>query len=336
MNILILHYNNDPYHHGGAETVTADWVTGLMERGHQVTRSALRPQDHVPVDHDVVLVGTMHPTDLTLERTANALRYNGPSLWFLHDYWPFCPSRMCLAEHDRGCSATTGVCGNECGAFTNGRYTFNRDPWLDVCRDVIREQTVAVANDTTADMLVRNGQPVHYVLPLGIDVRMFAPGEKHNDPIITTSSAWAAYPTKGMHILKEACQGKAWGVSLMTGLPRTKVAEVLAETDIYVFPSCYEETWGLCLTEAMASGCACVASDVAGAKAQIEDGYNGVIVPKRNPEALAEAVERLIADRDLRRTLGGNARATVEQRFTVQHMAERFEKALMEVANVST
>lgn len=68
MNILILHYNDDPRLHGGAETVTGDWVTGLRERGHQVTRSALRAQDHIPVEHDVVLVGTMHPTDLTLDQ----------------------------------------------------------------------------------------------------------------------------------------------------------------------------------------------------------------------------------------------------------------------------
>ena len=55
----------------------------------------------------------------------------------------------------------------------------------------------------------------------------------------------------------------------MAGLPREKVAEGLKKAHIYVFPSVYEETWGLCLNEAMASGCACIASDVAGARAQI-------------------------------------------------------------------
>jgi len=327
MKVLLIHYNcNSPgAGGGGAETVTLAWREGLQARGHTV--EWWTGQGPAPQDFDIALVGTMHVVDRYMRRTANAVA-SRPYVLFLHDYWPFCPSRMCLVENDRTCPATTDTCNNECGAFHGTTCVHTGDPWTREASEFARRSTIVVANPTTAAICERNGFHVKHILPLGVDAQMFTPAEKRDR--IITSSAWAAYPTKGMHILQQACAGRTWGADVLTGLPRTRVAEELATSTVYIFPSCYEETWGLCLTEAMACGCACIASDVAGPKAQIRDGETGILVRRRDPMALRRAVETVLCDRAMAARLGAAARAAVEREFTITRMAERLEHILME------
>jgi mannosyltransferase len=139
-----------------------------------------------------------------------------------------------------------------------------------------------------------------------------------------------------MGVLKEAIKGSSITANLLTHLPRDQVAEGLKRADIYVFPSIYEETWGLCLNEAMASGCACVASDVAGARAQIESGITGVLVPPRDPLALRETLDWLIEDGESRRALGAAARAHVERDHSLDAMARRWEEVYRQVMRRDT
>lgn len=94
--------------------------------------------------------------------------------------------------------------------------------------------------------------------------------------------------------------------------------------DVFVFPS-VAEGFGLALLEAMASGCAVVASRVEGIAEVIEDGVDGLFVPPRDPQALAQAVLRLHADATLRRALGQQARRTVQRRFSVATGIPRVE-----------
>ena len=61
----------------------------------------------------------------------------------------------------------------------------------------------------------------------------------------------------------------------------------------------------------------------------IRDGETGLLVPPDDPEALAKALQRLIADAELRRRLGDAARAHVAKDFTVERMADRFVAALI-------
>ena len=56
-----------------------------------------------------------------------------------------------------------------------------------------------------------------------------------------------------MHVLKAALRGTDIKANLLAHMPREMVAEELRKADIHVFPSVYEETFGLCLVEAMAS-----------------------------------------------------------------------------------
>jgi glycosyltransferase involved in cell wall biosynthesis len=76
------------------------------------------------------------------------------------------------------------------------------------------------------------------------------------------------------------------------------------------------------LLEAMACGLPCVAYRLPGATdALIDDGRTGLLVDPDRPEALAAAVQRLVADPALRETLGRAAREQVLARSTIRHSA---------------
>jgi glycosyltransferase involved in cell wall biosynthesis len=189
---------------------------------------------------------------------------------------------------------------------------------------IVNKSPVVALNGYTADIFRRNGVRCAHVAELGIDTGLFRPGTKQTGSVYA-SSAWAGHPVKGMQFVKEAIRGSGVEVNVITGMPREKVAEALREVDIYVFPSVYEETFGLCLCEAMAAGCACIASDVAGARAQIQDGVTGLLVPPRDAKRLRYYIDMLRDNPGLARSLGEAARAHVEADHSLEAMAARWE-----------
>jgi len=111
------------------------------------------------------------------------------------------------------------------------------------------------------------------------------------------------------------------------------VAEMLSHAAVYAFPSVYEEIWGLALTEAMACGCACVAFDVAGARAQITQWDNGWLLESRNAKQLADALYWVLAEKQAAAGWGRNARCHVEHDHNLLALGKRWEKTLEEVMN---
>jgi mannosyltransferase len=178
------------------------------------------------------------------------------------------------------------------------------------------------------------------VVELGVDTEVFKPDSSDQLSMISsqgeaaaiyTSSAWPEYAVKGMSVLVEALAGTGYKANLMAHTERENIAKGLKMAEIYVFPSIYEETFGLSLCEAMASGCACIASDVAGARAQIEHERTGLLVPKQDPQALRDAITRLVKDDELRRRLGQAAREHVVVHHSLEAEAERWVKVYREV-----
>ena len=83
------------------------------------------------------------------------------------------------------------------------------------------------------------------------------------------------------------------------------------------------EGLSLTLLEQMMAGLAIVATDVADTSVAIEDGATGLLIPEQNDEALIDALRRVIADVDLRRSLADNARRAAIERFSIDACATR-------------
>lgn len=88
---------------------------------------------------------------------------------------------------------------------------------------------------------------------------------------------------------------------------RTDVEHILGEADVFVRTSTTEGR-SLAILEAMAAGCAVVASDIPANAEMICDGINGLLVPPGDTPALTRALRSLLADRELRERLGRAAR----------------------------
>jgi glycosyltransferase involved in cell wall biosynthesis len=89
------------------------------------------------------------------------------------------------------------------------------------------------------------------------------------------------------------------------------------------------EPWGLVVNEAMHAGVPVIATETVGAVAGglVQHDRNGLVVPERNPPALAAAIRRLAGDPALAARLGDQARRDVE-RFNHSAMADAFAAAV--------
>jgi glycosyltransferase involved in cell wall biosynthesis len=103
---------------------------------------------------------------------------------------------------------------------------------------------------------------------------------------------------------------------------RDNAAALLAELDVFALPS-WTEGLPLVILEAMARRRPVVATPVGGTPEVVVDGETGLLVPPRNPEALADALRRLLADADLRRRMGDAGYERVRTRFSADAMTAR-------------
>jgi len=101
---------------------------------------------------------------------------------------------------------------------------------------------------------------------------------------------------------------------------RADVVEVACAFDVLAVPSLFE---GLprALMDAMLLGKCVVASGVDGIREIIEDGVNGLLTPPADAQALADALEKALADSTLRRRLGDAAQETIRSRYSAPTMA---------------
>jgi len=100
---------------------------------------------------------------------------------------------------------------------------------------------------------------------------------------------------------------------------------LLTGFDIIAAPS-DNEAFSLALVEAMASGCAVVATRVGGMAEIVEDGITGLLIERDNAWALIAALSRLLTDKRLREKIGSVARASVIERFDRRSVIDRIER----------
>lgn len=327
MRILIVHGDNrPPGSGGGAESLLRDQAIALKALGHEVSWWYGNGSIEEAINTfkpDVCHLMTLHCYPMGIAPALYIQEQGIPHIWHIQDYWPFCQPRMLLVDSDKSCSAVKGVCDNSCGG--------KEENYL----EIVNRSFVVAGNRFTAEIYRRNGLRCDAVVELGIDTDLFKPDltRRNGNLSFYTATAWPEQPVKGMHILKKAIADMGIEVKLITGQTRENVATALQQADVFIFPSCYEETFGLCLCEAMASGCACIASNVAGARAQIDDRVTGLLVPPRDPEALRMAIEYMINNKSHRESMGQVAYAHVQKDHSLEAMGKRWEAVYLEVLN---
>jgi glycosyltransferase involved in cell wall biosynthesis len=128
--------------------------------------------------------------------------------------------------------------------------------------------------------------------------------------------------THAQYIAQELPAEARARIELTGELSDEEVDRRLQRADLFVAPSLYE-SFGLIFLEAMRWGTPVLGTFTGGIPEIIEDGRSGLLVPPEDPDRLAGAIVRLLADESLRSRLGEAGRRRVETHFTVEQMARR-------------
>jgi glycosyltransferase involved in cell wall biosynthesis len=109
---------------------------------------------------------------------------------------------------------------------------------------------------------------------------------------------------------------------------REQLPELYALADGFVFPT-HSDPWGLVVNEAMACSLPIIVTNVAGCALDlVQDGWNGFVVPPRDPSRLAAAMAQLAGDSGLRAKMAANSRERIEA-YSPAAWAEGMVKAVI-------
>lgn len=115
-------------------------------------------------------------------------------------------------------------------------------------------------------------------------------------------------------------------VRVLVGIPHELIPQYMADCDLFVLPS-RAEGFGIVLIEAGAVGLPVVATNIPGINEFIKPGVNGLLVEPDNPDALADAIAKLLEDDELANSLASRLQ-TEAAGFTWQHVASQFVSAI--------
>jgi glycosyltransferase involved in cell wall biosynthesis len=152
------------------------------------------------------------------------------------------------------------------------------------------------------------------------DVKYLVVGGRHNSIDDKTLNETLNRPGVGEH------------TELVGHVQWQQLADWYRRASVFVMPSLYE-TFGISVIEAMAFGLPVVATNVGGLPEVVQDGVTGILVPPKDPNALADAVIRLLRDSDLRRRMGDAGRERVLKEFRVDRIVEQTLKVYQSVCS---
>ncbi len=114
----------------------------------------------------------------------------------------------------------------------------------------------------------------------------------------------------------------------------SRVQEHMATLSLVVHASTLDEPFGQVVIEGMAAGVAVIATRGGGVSEIVEDGVSGVLVPKKDPTALAAAMRKLLADPERRRELGTQGRRRVQEHFRIEATAQKATAAYQQLMSL--
>ena len=111
-------------------------------------------------------------------------------------------------------------------------------------------------------------------------------------------------------------------VSLTGPIPPSQLTDYFRQADIFIFPSICQEAFGMPIAEAMVAGVPVVATQTGAFPELVEDGKTGMLVKRSDADALAEAILKLIADEQLRKSMAKVGRERAVDLFSFEKIAD--------------
>jgi phosphatidylinositol alpha-mannosyltransferase len=249
-------------------------------------------------------------------------------------------------------------------------HTTSDSDWLlrlfrrPLARFAARLDHVVAVSEPARDYVARHLPLRASIVPNGVDLARFRPGvprlRRFDDGTPNILFVGRFDPRKGIPELLRACdevarQGipfrlivvgdgrlRAEAERLAGGALRGRVhfegrvghdylPEYYASADLFCSPARGGESFGMVLLEAMALGVPVIATDLPGHRSILRHGIDGVLVPRRDPAALAAAIRGMLAEPEERRRMGANGLARAAA-FGWDAIAEQLEEIYESVA----
>jgi phosphatidylinositol alpha-mannosyltransferase len=324
---------------GGANSYVRETYSRLTQLGHEV-RIITAPWGDDPPAKDVIQIGRAMaiPFNGSIGRITLSLRLewlisrmlDRERFDIIHHHEPFVPFLSFQILDSAKCPnvATFHAFGGFSFSYWAGRIALDR---------YMNKLDERIAVSSAARHFVSTYFPGEYrIIPNGVDVDFYAharPFPEFKDGKVNILFVGRTEPRKGaMYLMKAYAKikprypdtrlivvgrGPEMG-DLRRFVHSHKLADVFfagrvedsdkasfyRTSDIFVAPSTGQESFGIVLLEAMAAGCAVVASDIHGYKRVVQRNVSGLLVEPKDPDALADALERLIREPQTRRALG--------------------------------
>jgi phosphatidylinositol alpha-mannosyltransferase len=347
---------------GGVQVHIRELAERLRARDHDVV--VLAPTREPPSQPWVVPVGSpvniryndsnapIDPRPWSRRMVRHALATFGPDV--VHAHQPMAPSTGLWATLE----ARAPVVGTFHSGATRARLYDLAAPLL---RRAAARLTVRIAvSERAADFERKRIGGEFRVIPNGIDVARFADArpadlgagrkllfvgrldERKGFPVAIDAFERLAADIPDLHLVVVGDGPQRDAVDRLPTLLRARVTmlgavrneelpPIHAACDVYVGPSAGGESFGIVLIEAMAAGLPVVATNTPGYDEVITDESQGLLVPPRDPAALAAALERVLADAELAANLraAGPVRARAfDWSTTVGRIEDAYRDAL--------
>jgi glycosyltransferase involved in cell wall biosynthesis len=356
---------------GGIEEIASALIAAFRHAGHDVVVLARSDATGNTPSSDVPIVRLpFHQLPRRARHVARQLRFLGQlpgALSALRRAVLEARSEVVLvlaitsyAPYMVGLSRVAPVVVSLEGGEPGGEFTANPRLLRRALRRATRVVACARSLAASARALAPDIEPRLTVIPNGVDPGRFGdgPAHRHSRPYI--AAVGRLVPQKGFDVLLEAfasvpipvdlliagdgperprlermCArlGIHGRVHLLGSLDAAAVAGLYRGSAVVAVPSRWEGLPLVCL-EAMAIGRAVVASRVDGIPDAVVDGQTGLLVPRDDPEKLAEALTVLLSDPARCARFGARAREVVQRDLTWATVSERYMRTLAEAVAV--
>jgi glycosyltransferase involved in cell wall biosynthesis len=152
--------------------------------------------------------------------------------------------------------------------------------------------------------------------------------EKHPDLHFVAVGSYFADQTHYLQQLETKIKDLKLDMRFHLAPYRSNVTDVYRALDIFVLPSRNPEPFGRVTVEAMTQGRAVIATNHGGTCELIQDGITGILVPPSDPESLADAIDLLLRDPELRERVGRAAAADAKRRFCLPRYEQQMSRTI--------